>query len=284
MRADYHVHTHFSDDSEYRMEQVVEDAIALGIDELCFTDHVDYGVKKDADDPNPILMRVGDPEHPVMVPVANVDYPLYYETIRELQQAYGDRISLKLGLEFGVQRHTIEKYEKLFSSYPFDFIIMSVHEIDDLEFWNQKYQKGKTQREYNEGYYEALLELVHSYHSYSVLGHLDLIVRYDKAGVYPYKKVEPIIEEILKTVIADGKGIELNTSSHRYKLTDLTPSRDILRMYRQLGGEIITIGSDSHEPHHLGAYIDESREILKSLGYKYFCTYEKMEPRFHALL
>ena len=92
-----------------------------------------------------------------------------------------------------------------------------------------------------------------------------------------------MIEKILKTVISDGKGIEVNTSSHRYGLSDTTPSMDILKLYRELGGKIITIGSDSHKPEHLGAYIKETKELLKSLGYTQFCTYKNMSPIFHDL-
>ena len=112
---------------------------------------------------------------------------------------------------------------------------------------------------------------------------MDLIVRYDEAGIYPFEKVRPIIEEILKIVIADGKGIEINTSSRRYGLKDSMPSANILKLYRELGGKIITIGSDSHQPEHLGAYIEETKELLRNLGYQQFCTYEKMEPIFHDL-
>ncbi len=182
-----------------------------------------------------------------------------------------------------MQAHTIEKYERLFARYPFDFIILSVHEVDDQEFWTQDFQRGRAQKEYNERYYEELLYLVRNYHNYSVLGHMDLITRYDKAGIYPFEKLKPVLTEILETVIADGKGIEVNTSSHRYGLPDLTPSRHILKLYRELGGRIITIGSDSHKPAHLGAYIDETKEELKRLGYKEFCTFDKMKAVYHQL-
>ena len=77
---------------------------------------------------------------------------------------------------------------------------------------------------------------------------MDLITRYDKAGTYSFKKLKPILTKILKTVIADGNGIEVNTSSYRYGLSDFTPSRDILKLYWELGGQILTIGSDSHKP------------------------------------
>lgn len=95
---------------------------------------------------------------------------------------------------------------------------------------------------------------------------MDLIVRYDEQGPYSFEKVKPIITEILKTVIADGKGIEVNTSNHRYGIADMTPSRDILKLYRELGGTIITIGSDSHKKEHLGAYIDWRKKNFVNWG------------------
>lgn len=276
MFADYHVHTEFSDDSVYPMEAVVKDAVRMGMDEICITDHVDYGVKEDWDSGREILYRNGEP-------IANVNYPLYMEEIERMKVKYGEQISIKTGLEFGMQTHTILRYEALYERYPFDFIILSVHQVEDKEFWTQDFQRGRTQQEYNERYYEEMLALVKQYKNYSVLGHVDLIVRYDEAGVYPFEKVRPLVEEILKTVIADGKGIEVNTSFHRYGLADMTPARAILELYRQLGGEILTIGSDSHKPEHLGAYIPETRTALKELGFRRFCTFDRMRPVFHEL-
>ena len=276
MFADYHVHTEFSDDSRYPMEDVIRDAVKMGMDEICITDHVDYGVKADWDCGQEIQYRKGDP-------LANVDYPRYMEKLRALREEYQGKITIRTGMEFGVQMHTIPEFEALFARYPFDFIILSIHQVEDKEFWTQDFQRGRTQKEYNERYYQEMLDVVKAYKNYSVLGHLDLIKRYDEAGIYPFENVKPMIEEILKIVIADGKGIELNTSFHRYGLSDSMPSREILKLYRELGGEIITIGSDSHKPEHLGAYIDEGHEILKSLGYKQFCTFENMKPIFHDL-
>ena len=283
MLADYHVHTEFSNDSIYPMEEVVKDAISLGIKDICFTDHVDYGPYRDWDDPRGIKYRPGDEGEPEQVALTNVDYGKYFSMIEKLREKYKDKIAVKAGMEFGVQTHTIPEYEKLFRSYPFDFIILSIHQAGDQEFWTNEYQSGRTQQEYNEGYYNELLSVVQNYHNYSVLGHMDLIVRYDSYGVYPFEKLKPLLTEILKTVIADGKGIEVNTSNHRYGLSDMTPSRDILKLYKELGGTIITIGSDSHKKEHLGAYIDWAKEELRKLGYTQFCTFEKMQPIFHEL-
>ena len=283
MFTDYHVHTCYSDDSEYLMEDVVRDAIALGMREICFTDHVDYGIKRDWDDPRGIIYRKGGPGEPDRMAVANVDYPRYAAEIASLQEKYREQITIKMGMEFGMQQHTVLQYERLFASYPFDFIILSVHQVEDKEFWTQDFQRGRTQEEYNLRYYEEILSLVRQYHNYSVLGHLDLISRYDKAGYYPFENIRPILTEILETVIADGKGIEVNTSCYRYGLSDLTPSVDILKLYRSLGGRIITIGSDSHKKEHLGAHIPETIGRIKQIGFDEICTFSRMVPIPHEI-
>ena len=177
-------------------------------------------------------------------------------------------------------RAALQEVNTMFADY---FVILSVHQIENKEFWTQDFQSGHTQAEYNLRYYEEILALVQQYHNYSILGHLDLISRYDKASSFPFEKIRSIIEKILITVITDGKGIEVNTSSHRYGLSDLTPSIDILRLYRDLGGKIITVGSDSHRKEHLGAYIAETLNILKTIGYKEVYTFEQMQPIPHKI-
>lgn len=274
MKSDYHLHSHFSNDSSYPMEDVILDAIAMGLDEICFTDHVDYGVKFDV---------TPETEKDIPRSVRNVDYAHYFPEIARLKEKYKDQITIKAGLEFGVQTHTMQIYHDLKEKWPLDFTLLSIHEINDQEFFLYHYQEGKTQQEYNEGYYREMLKLVQNFQDYCVLAHMDLIVRYDPEGVYPFEKVKPLITEILKTVITHGKGIEINTSSTRYGLNDTTPSRDILKLYHDLGGTIITIGSDSHRRGDLGYGIDEAKQILKEIGFTQFCTYENFQPIFHSL-
>ena len=274
--ADYHVHTEFSDDSVYPIEDVVRDAIKKGIDEICITDHIDYGVKVDRDSGEKVIIREG-------YEMYNADVPKLYNAYSNLKEKYKDRIRIKFGLEFGVQTHTIPKYNDLFNKFNFDFIILSVHQVDNKEFWAGDYQNGKTQDEYILGYYNELLKVTEKYHNYSVLGHLDLMNRYDKFYPYPFEKTKDIVEAILKNTINNGSGIELNTSYKRYGLNSTTPCIEILKMYKDLGGDIITFGSDSHKPEHLGAYIDEAKDICRNLGYKYFCTFDRMKPNYIKL-
>ena len=127
-----------------------------------------------------------------------------------------DKIRIKKGLEFGIQTHTIDKFKKLFDRYTFDFIILSIHQIEDKEFWTGDFQKNKTEDQYYQRYYQELYEVVKNYHDYSVIGHFDLIKRYDnKDGYSGFENNKEIITAILKCIIEDGKGIELNTSSIR---------------------------------------------------------------------
>lgn len=276
MYCDYHVHTDYSDDSVYLMEDIVKDAIAKGIKEICFTDHVDYGIKIDWDEPGKVQWRHGEP-------MANVDYPKYFKKIAEMKEKYGDQITIKEGMEFGMQTHTIPQFKTLFDKYHFDFIILSCHQVEDKEFWTQDFQAGRTQDEYQQRYYQEIYEVISEYKDYCVLGHLDLLKRYDQAGDYPFEKIEPMVTKILKQVIADGKGIEINTSSHAYGLSDLMPSRQILKLYHDLGGTIVTIGSDTHKAATLGAFIEETKEEMRKIGFKYYCTYKDMKPIFHEL-
>ena len=275
MFCDYHVHSAFSDDSVYPIEDVIKDAISLGVDELCFTEHVDYGIKVDHGE-IPIVKREGST-------MLNVDYDAYIKTLDALKDRYKDQITLKKGLEFGVQSHTVDRYDELLKSLPLDFVLLSIHQVNDIECHTPEFKADKDQLSYNMTYFMEMYEVVKMYKGYSVLAHMDLIRRFDKGHELAFEKVEDIVADILKVVIEDGKGIELNTSWHRYGLDGPTPSLGILKLYRDLGGRIITLGSDSHRPSQLTKGIKEDMELLKSLGYKEFCTFDKLVPIFHKL-
>lgn len=272
MLADYHVHTEYSNDSTEPMENLIEEAIKLGINEICFTDHVDYGVKLDHD----------APEEQKAGKELNVDYPNYFRQIDKLIKKHQGRIILKKGLEFGIQTHTINQFYKLVNLYDLDFVILSCHQVRDKEFWTYEFQNGKTPDEYNAEYYNEIYKCICEYKDYSVLGHLDMIQRYNDS-IYPFEKSKEIITEILMKVIEDNRGVEVNTSSFRYGLKDLMPSREILKLYYELGGKIITIGSDCHEAKDVGTQIAYVKEELKAIGFNHFCTYEKTRPVFHKL-
>lgn len=287
MYADYHLHCEYSDDSNEPMENQIQKAITLGLDEMCFTDHVDYGIKRDWDDPEGIIIRHAV-EHgkEVDLVLANVNYPKYFEALNMYQKKYASSISIKKGLEFGIQSITVDAYEKLYASYQddLDFVLFSMHQVNNLEFWTQDFQKGKTQKEYNDEYYKEIYQTMQIFHHYSCLAHLDLLARYDENGIYPFENEKDIIAEILKYAIRDGKGIEINTSSWKYGLKDAQPSRAILKLYKDLGGKIITVGSDAHETKYLASHIKDAYAILKNeIGINEICTFDHMQPIFHKI-
>lgn len=287
MYADYHLHCEYSDDSNEPMENQIQEAITLGLDEMCFTDHVDYGIKRDWDDPEGIIIRHAI-EHgkEVDLVLANVNYPKYFEALNMYQKKYASSISIKKGLEFGIQSITVDAYEKLYASYQddLDFILFSMHQVNNLEFWTQDFQKGKTQKEYNDEYYKEIYQTMQMFYHYSCLAHLDLMARYDENGIYPFENEKDIIAEILKYAIRDGKGIEINTSSWKYGLKDTQPSRAILKLYKDLGGKIITVGSDAHETKYLASHIKDAYAILKNeIGINEICTFDHMQPIFHKI-
>lgn len=287
MYADYHIHSEFSDDSRTPMEQQIEKAISLGLQEICFTDHVDYGMKKDWTEEN-IQWRGGDGMGTLvteMDPCTNVNYPEYFGKLLRMRKIYGDKITIRNGLEFGVQKHTIPQYRKLLEKYGkyLDFILLSFHQVDDKEFWTGEFMEGKTQEEYNFRYYEEMLRVVSEFEDFDVLAHVDLISRYDSTDSFSFDKIRGILTEIFKMIIQNGKGIEINTSSWHYGLTDTMPSRDILKLYRFLGGDIITIGSDAHNTEYIGDHFEDARSILKEIGFTRTYTFEKHNPIPHEI-
>lgn len=122
-----------------------------------------------------------------------------------------------------------------------------------------------------------------SYKNYSVLGHFDLIKRYDKEADYPDSNIMEIVEKIFEIVISEGKGLEINTSSYKYRMSDSMPSRALLKKFYDMGGRIVTIGSDAHDLVHMGDHMEETKMMLKEIGFTEFCTFEKQKPVFWPL-
>ena len=276
MLADYHVHTGFSDDSTYPLRQVALDAVRLNLDELCFTEHVDYGVKPEWNQPDGARFEDGRP-------VTNCPYVPYLDELDRVREDLRGKVALRAGLELGVQTSTIGENHALVRTLGerLDFVICSIHQVDNLEFWNGDFQRGRTQEEIHRAYYEELLGVAERFRDYTVLGHLDLIRRYDPFGDYPFENVRDVVAEILRRVIENGKGIEVNTSGIRYGLDDFQPSRQVLELYRDLGGTVVTVGSDSHRPEHLGSYLRLAYRELAELGFEGVWTFERGEGTPH---
>lgn len=259
---DYHMHSNFSADSEAPMEEMIESAIAKGVQEICFTEHVDY------DYPDPTIEF-------------SLDLPAYEKKVREMQEKYAGKITIKKGVEIGVQPHVLKECKALVESETFDFVICSMHATDRKNLHRGDFFEHRTPEEAYEIYYNELLHCIKEFDSYSILGHLDLVKRYKKLD--SERNFHEIIEQIFKTIIPQGKGIELNTSGFAYGLGSAMPSVDIVKLYRDCGGEVITVGSDAHEGYQIAHRLKEMYEMLNSCGFKYIATFTNKEAEFHPL-
>lgn len=266
--SDFHIHSHFSSDSIATPESMVEKAISLGLSSICFTDHNDFGYPAEN---GKILFLL--------------DMNSYISKIHELIHKYKDKITIYLGVEQGLQKSYAKEIENFGINYDLDFIIGSSHMVEGMDPYYKDYWIDKSSKEGTIRYFRSILENILSIDQFDVYGHLDYIIRYipDKNFLYKPSEFSDVIDEILKALIQKGKGIECNTSGIKYGLNQTHPSSSILKRYRELGGEIITIGSDGHKPEHLAYAYDQVSEIMKSSGFFYYTIFEKRKPTFIKL-
>jgi len=253
---DYHIHTRFSCDSQAEMAAVCQAAIARGLREIAFTDHVDFGP---ADPP--------DYFHPAR----------YLAAIEHCRGEYGDRLIIRAGVELGDPHIFSKQAGAVVSNGKFDFIIGSVHYADGLQVaWEAPFFEQPL-RQACEAFFRQVARLA-AEGDFDVLGHLDLVKRDAHKFGKPYDGPEPyadMIRAALRSLVERGKGLEINTSPLRRGMTEPCPSLQILRWYRELGGEIITIGSDAHTPEAVGADFETALEIAQAAGFTRLATFEE---------
>ncbi|MCI9164216.1 MAG: histidinol-phosphatase HisJ family protein [Lachnospiraceae bacterium] len=265
MLPDFHIHTSFSQDSSTPARMQIERCLALGMEEICITDHHDY----DAGLVEPFLL----------------DFPVYLSGLSLLREEYSGRIRVNIGVELGLQIRIREYLNRLVDSLDVDYIIGSSHSIDQMDPFYPSFFEGRSEREAYERYFESSLERVRTLDCFDSFGHLDYIVRYgpDTNRNYSYAAYRDYIDPILRALIEKGKALECNTAGFKYGLGHPNPTEDVLRRYRQLGGEQVILGSDAHVPEHIGHSFDKARAILLSCGFRYLTVYHKRNPRYLPL-
>ena len=192
---------------------------------------------------------------------------------------------MHFGIELGLQPHLNSYFHKLLKTMPFDFVIGSSHIVHGYDPYYKEYFKGREESACYREYFESILENLHAFSEMDVYGHIDYIVRYgpNQNKYYTYERYQDILDEILRTVIARGRGIELNTGGFHYGLGEPNPCRAVIRRYRELGGEIITIGADAHGPEKIAYDFDKAAAILADCGFKYYTVFQNRKPEFVKL-
>ena len=277
IQADMHMHTWFSTDSEACPRDMADEAVRKGLKTICFTDHFD---KED--------LEWGEE--------GILDVEAYFVEMQKLQEEYAGKLNIRIGIELGLRTYLKDYYEELTKKYPFDFVIGSVHNVPykkdaegNILYTDPAAEKLFTDRTDKEAYrlmMETTLENVRTSDCFQTLGHLDYVVRYGKSREkeYSYTDYADIIDEILKLLIEKEKGLEVNSAGLKYGLPFAHPHPDVLKRYRELGGEIITIGADAHKPEHIAYDFAKAEEILKSCGFKYYTEFFEQKPVFKQLI
>lgn len=270
LTADCHLHSSFSGDSETTMEEMIRKGISLGLKTMCFTEHQDF------DYPD-------SPEGPGSIFLLNTDSYLY--DLARLKEKYAGQIRLLFGVELGLQPEVMRQNAVYARSYDFDFIIGSSHVCHGKDPYYPAFYEGRSENQAYLEYFESILENIRKFSNFDVYGHLDYVVRYgpDRDRNYSYEKYKDVLDAILELLLEKEKGLELNTGGLKSGMRDFHPCADILKRYRELGGEIITVGSDAHDTEHLAGHFDRAAEALKACGFRYYTIFEKRVPEFVRL-
>lgn len=263
---DTHMHTHFSGDSQAAPADMAQRACDIGLAGICFTDHLDIDYKE-----TPGLF--------------DLDIPSYNKDISLIKEQFANKLDIGWGIELGLQPYLEAENQKIISENKFDFVIGSTHVVKQVDIYYPAYYEGRTEEACYREYFEETLKNAQSNVDFDVYGHLDYIVRYgpNKNKFYTYETYADVIDEILRTLISKGKGIELNTAGFKYGLGHAHPVLPVLKRYKELGGEIITLGSDGHAPEQIAWDFAKVPAILKEAGFRYFTVFHGRKPEFHPL-
>ncbi len=279
IRSDNHVHTSFSTDSDTPMEAMVRRGIKLGLDSICFTDHIDYDFP-DTGNGVEFLFE--------MEP--------YFEMLSYLQGKY-PQFGIRRGVELGLKPYLSKRCNELIHAHPFDFVIGSTHLVDNVDPYYPSFWKQFSEKEGIRRYYEITMENIRTDTEFDVYGHIDYIIRYtptqqknraqgiiDEAYMERcFRDSSDMIDEILHLLLSKGKGIEVNTAGIKYGLGHTNPQEKVLKRYRELGGEIITVGSDAHETKHLAYAFEGIPELLRKCGFRYYTEFRGRRPEMIPL-
>jgi histidinol-phosphatase (PHP family) len=267
------------------MEEMVLSAMERGAEIYCITEHYDYGhhIYSNKGEPG---YEYGDMSREEVESLFVCDVEKYAEEFCRLREKYAGRIDLRMGMELGLQPGLADSFSEFSEKYPFDILIGSAHEAGGLDPYYPRFMEGRSVVDAYRFYYEGLLDCAKKcIGSYDTIAHPDYGLRYHHPEdfIFNYDDYGDILDELLLFLIAKGKALELNTGSLSYFRDDRQPITAIMNRYRQLGGELVTVGSDAHDPAAVMRRFDRAREILTGCGFKYYAVYKNRQAGMQRL-
>jgi len=234
-------------------------AAEIGLREIAFADHVDN---------NPRDLSFG-----------RFRYDAVATGINEARQRFNGRLNILIGAELAEPHEYPTEISNLISAGRFDLLIGSVHWVSGELISAPNFDFSRMAELYD-AYFETVLRMVETA-DFDVLAHIDIVKRYGVMRLGPFR-AEPFynrIAHILRVIIERQIALEVNTSGLRQPCKELFPSLEILRLYRDMGGEMVTVGSDAHRVEHVGFGLDQAVSVLRDLGFKGLTTFRDRVPK-----
>jgi histidinol-phosphatase (PHP family) len=264
-RVDYHMHSQeFSCDARSSMAAMCQAAVDAGLNEIAVTDHLDG--------------------HPGDGCQGYYSASAYFEELARCRERFGGRLTIRAGIEVGDPHRFPGVVGPTVTAHAYDFAIGSVHWIEDVAPFGDAFFRAHDADFAFGGYFREALALASAEH-FDVLGHLDMPKREGTAFYGPFCPDDHAdqLREILRRLIERGKGNEINTSGWRKSADECCPGPSVLKWYAELGGEILTVGSDSHRTEHVGLFRDRALDLARAAGLRWLTTFEGRRPVQHRL-
>lgn len=262
--CDYHMHTLFSADGQAAIGEMCEAAIQRGLQEVCLTEHVDW--------------LPWDETRDYFNPSAYVPAAL------QSRADFAGRLSIRIGLEISEPHLMPAEVKALLEAWPFDFVLGSAHWIDQSgTFMTELYQVHSVEHVERE-YFLRVLELAQQ-GDFDSVGHLDLVRRYRPKELGPFDTWThaEVIRAILQTLVQRDKAFEINTSPLRRGCDATCPDLTVLRWYKELGGEKVTVGSDAHRPEQIATGFEVAADMLRAAGFHRLVRFNRRVPEWTPL-
>lgn len=264
---DQHVHSDSSIDCHFSMEAMTKAAIARGLSSVTFTDHCDLIYFDKANVPDPRC------------------YPLWSgcrDAYNRVQDMYGSEIELHIGMELGEINQDPETAAKCYATEGLDLVLGSIHAVrDHADFFLMDYRDQDEAVALVSQYLDESIEMARL-GFFDVMAHLGYTIRYMAPyGIdVDFRQFEDKLRTLFAVLIEEERGLELNTSGLRQGARTTFPTEFIMSLYRDCGGEIVTLGSDAHTPDDIGAHFEEGIALLKRIGFTKLAHYRAHQPHF----
>ena len=265
-KMDYHLHSTHSMDGRQSLEEICRQALLIGLEEICLTEHI-------------------EPHHPDPEADKPPVFPVWLAEIGQMREKF-PALVIRQGIEIGDNAPYREEIAATLDTLPLDFRLLSLHLVDNMDPYNPAFFEGKTQKEAYRRYVEQRAESILHFPDYDAIAHLGYVGKFapfaPEERPLRYHHAPDAMDVLLKHLAQEGKALEINASGLRGTDSPI-PGTDIIRRFLELGGEFFTFGSDAHKTEHIYLHVEKAKEMAKSCGARWQLSFEKRKGRPWAI-